>query len=130
MGTAIVPRNSASSVPWYPRRRCRLLSEAGEEMGALNTHEEREREIEALRASISRLSAANLRINESPDIETVLHETIELLRQGVPQHLGGFPSGTAAGLRLGHDHASQFLSEDFQNELAFPGIESSTPVAR
>ena len=68
-GTAIVPRNSASGVPWYPRRRCRLQSEVGEEMGALNTHEEREREIEALRASISRLSAANLRFSKSPDLE-------------------------------------------------------------
>ena len=43
-------------------------------MGALSTHEEPEREIEALRASISRLSAANLGISESPDLETVLHE--------------------------------------------------------
>ena len=38
-------------------------------MGSFNTHEEREREIEALRASISRLSAANLRFSKSPDLE-------------------------------------------------------------
>ena len=54
-------------------------------MGALNTHEEREREIEALRASISRLSAANLRISESPDLETALCKVLEGLRQGVHQ---------------------------------------------
>ncbi len=41
-------------------------------MGTLNTHEEREREIEALRAAISRLSAANLRIRDSSDLNTVL----------------------------------------------------------
>ena len=46
-------------------------------MGALNAHEERKREIEVLRASISRLSAANLRISESPDLETVLREVLE-----------------------------------------------------
>ncbi len=43
----------------------------------MNTHKEREGEIEALRASISRLSAANLRISESPDLETILREALE-----------------------------------------------------
>ena len=59
-GTTVVSRIPASRVPWYPRRRRRLRSEAGKEMGALNTQEEPEREIEALWESISRLSAANL----------------------------------------------------------------------
>ncbi len=54
-------------------------------MRALNTHEEPEREIEGLWASISRLSAANLRISESPDLAAVLHEALEPLRQGVHQ---------------------------------------------
>ena len=54
-------------------------------MGALNTHEEREREIEALRTSISRLSAANLRIRDSSDLKTVPQEALEFLRQGVYQ---------------------------------------------
>ena len=52
-------------------------------MGALNTREEGEGEIEELRASISRLSATNLRISDSPDLETVLHEALEPRRQGV-----------------------------------------------
>ena len=51
----------------------------------LNTHPEPEREIEELRASVSRLSVANLRVSESPDIETVLREAPESLRQGVHQ---------------------------------------------
>ena len=54
-------------------------------MGALNTREEPEGEIEALRASISPLRTANLRISESPGLETVLHEALEPLRQGVHQ---------------------------------------------
>ncbi|MCY3777681.1 MAG: hypothetical protein OXH11_17030 [Candidatus Aminicenantes bacterium] len=49
----------------------------------MNTHEEPERETEALRASHSRLSAANLRVSESPDVETVMREAPESLRQGV-----------------------------------------------
>ena len=59
-----------------------MRPEAGEEIGALNTHEEWEREIEALRVSIARLSATNLRISESPDLETIPHEALEPLRQG------------------------------------------------
>ena len=51
----------------------------------MNTHEEPKRKIEALRVSISRLSATNLRISESPDLETVLREALEPLRQGVHQ---------------------------------------------
>ena len=42
----------------------------------------------------------------------------------------GFHAGTAHGLQLRHDHASQFMSDDFQNELAFVGIESSPAFVR
>ena len=49
----------------------------------MNTHEEGELEIEALRVSTSLLSGADLRIGESPDLETVLREALESLRQGV-----------------------------------------------
>ena len=83
VGTAAVPRDPACGVPWHLRRRWRLCSEAAEEMGPVSTHEEPERETEALRASHSRLSAANLGIGESPDLETVLHEALDSLRQGV-----------------------------------------------
>ena len=83
--TAVVPRKPGSGVPWYPRRWCRRRSEAGEGRGALNTYKEREREIKALRAPISRLSTTNFRISESPDLETVLREALEPLRQGVHQ---------------------------------------------
>jgi len=57
-------------------------------------------------------------------------EALEPLRQGVHQHFGGFQAGVAQGLQLRHDHASQFMSDDFQNELAFLGIQSSPAFAR
>ena len=85
VGTAAVPRNPASGVPWCP---CRLRSEAEEEMGALNTHEERKREIEVAQAAISRLSTANLRISRSPDLETGLREALEGARGLTGAHYG------------------------------------------
>ena len=57
-------------------------------------------------------------------------EALEPLRQGVRQHFGGFRGSAAEGLRLRHDHGSQFMSDDFQNELAFLGIESSPAFVR
>ena len=57
-------------------------------------------------------------------------EALEPLRQGVHQHFGGFQAGAAEGLQLRHDHASQFMSDDFQNELAFLRIESSPAFVR
>lgn len=76
VGNAVVPRDPASGVPWCPCRCCRLRCEAGEEMGALNAHKKREREIKAPRVSISLLSATNFCISDSPDLHTVLHEAL------------------------------------------------------
>lgn len=52
-------------------------------------------------------------------------EALEPLRQGVRQHFGGFAKDIASGLTLRHDHGSQYMSDDFQRELRFLGIESS-----
>ena len=57
-------------------------------------------------------------------------EALEPLRQGVRQHFGSFRGAAAEGLRLRHDHGSQFMSDDFQNELTFLGIESSPAFVR
>ena len=57
-------------------------------------------------------------------------EALEPLRQGVRQHFGGFRAAAAEGLRLRHDHGSQFMSDDFQNELTSLGIESSPAFVR
>ncbi len=61
---------------------------------------------------------------------TTRFEPLEPLRQGVHQHFGGFQAGAAQGLQLRHDHASQFMSDDFRSELAFVGIESSPAFVR
>jgi putative transposase len=57
-------------------------------------------------------------------------EALEPIRQGVREHFGGFAKGLARGLAVRHDHGSQYLSDAFQNELAFLGIESSPAFVR
>jgi putative transposase len=57
-------------------------------------------------------------------------EALEAIRQGVRECLGNFGAGSAQGLTLRHDHASQYLSHDFQAEIAFLGIESSPAFVR
>ena len=43
---------------------------------------------------------------------------------------GGIDAGVARGLRLRHDHGSNYLADDFQQEIAFFGIESSPSFVR
>ena len=60
-------------------------------------------------------------------------EALEPVRQGVLHHFGCIEKDVAKGLALRHDHGSNYLSRDFQDEIAFLGIESSpsfTPPAR
>jgi putative transposase len=57
-------------------------------------------------------------------------EALELIRQGVRRYFGGFAEGIAHGLAVRHDHGSQYMSENFQNEIAFLGIESSPAFVR
>ena len=44
--------------------------------------------------------------------------------------VAGFHADAAAGLRRRHDHGSQFMSDDFQNEIRFLGIVSSPAFVR
>ncbi len=55
---------------------------------------------------------------------------LEPLRQGVREHFGAFAPQAAQGLALWHDHGSQYMSHDFQEELAFLGIKSSPAFVR
>jgi len=55
---------------------------------------------------------------------------LEPIRQGVRQHFGGFAKTIARGLAVRHDHGSQYMSDAFQKELAFLGIESSPAFVR
>lgn len=57
-------------------------------------------------------------------------EALEPLRQGVRDYCGGFRAGAAAGIRNRHDHGSQYLSNDYQAEIAFLGMESSPSFVR
>lgn len=57
-------------------------------------------------------------------------EALEPLRQAVKEHCGGFREAAAAGLKLRHDHGSVYMSDDFQAEIRFLGIESSPAFVR
>jgi putative transposase len=57
-------------------------------------------------------------------------EALEPIRQGIKQYFGGFSGGSAAGLRLRHDHGSVYMSDDFQAEIRFLGIEASPAFVR
>jgi putative transposase len=57
-------------------------------------------------------------------------EALEPLRQGVRACFGAFAEGVASGLKVRHDHGSQFVADDYQRELAFLGIESSPAFVR
>ncbi|MCG5548203.1 integrase core domain-containing protein [Halorhodospira halochloris] len=52
-------------------------------------------------------------------------EALEPLRQAVRRVCAGFHEGIAAGVALRHDHGSQYVSDAFQRELGFLGLESS-----
>lgn len=57
-------------------------------------------------------------------------EALEPIRQGVRRHFGGFAKGIAHGLSVRHDHGSQYMSDHFQKEIGFLGIESSPAFVR
>jgi len=57
-------------------------------------------------------------------------EALEPVRQAVRDYCGGFRAGAAAGLQLRHDWGSQYMSDDYQAEIAFLGMESSPAFVR
>ena len=57
-------------------------------------------------------------------------QALEPIRQGVRQHFGGFAQAIARGLAVRHDHGSQYMSDHFQKELTFLGIDSSPAFVR
>ena len=57
-------------------------------------------------------------------------EALEPIRQGVRRCFGGFAQRIARGLSIRHDHGSQYLSDAFQQELAFLGLASSPAFVR
>lgn len=57
-------------------------------------------------------------------------EALEPIRQGIRELYPAYAEGVAAGLALRHDHGSQYMSDHFQGELRFLGIESSPAFVR
>jgi len=57
-------------------------------------------------------------------------EALEPIRQGVKRCFGKYHPLIASGLKLRHDHGSQYMSDAFQNEIDFLGIESSPAFVR
>jgi putative transposase len=57
-------------------------------------------------------------------------QALEPVRQGVLCHFGCIEKDAALGLALRHDHGSNYMSGDFQDEIAFLGIESSPSFVR
>ena len=57
-------------------------------------------------------------------------EALEPVRQGVRENFGGFEAGVVKGLKLRHDHGSQYMADDFQNEIEWLGMESSPSFVR
>jgi putative transposase len=62
--------------------------------------------------------------------ESQRFEALKPLRQAVRDYCGGFRADAAAGIRNRHDHGSQYLSDDYQTEIAFLGMESSPSFVR
>jgi putative transposase len=57
-------------------------------------------------------------------------EALEPIRQGVRRYFGSFAQDITRDLAVRHDHGSQYMSDHFQKELAFLGIESSPAFIR
>jgi len=57
-------------------------------------------------------------------------EALEPLRQGVREKFGAFAENIAGGLKIRHDHGSQYVADDFQDELAFLGMKASPSFVR
>jgi putative transposase len=52
-------------------------------------------------------------------------EASEPVRQGVHRCFGAIAPGVARALKLRHDHGSNYMSGDFQDEIQCLGIEAS-----
>ncbi len=62
--------------------------------------------------------------------EATRFEALEPIRQAVREYFGGYEHQVALGLSLRHDNGSQYVSDHFQEELRFLGIESSPSFVR
>jgi putative transposase len=82
----------------------------------------------AVFVAVDHCSAECVGIHAAP--RATRFEALEPIRQGIREYFGGFAKGVARGLAVRHDHGSQYMSDAFQNELEFLGIESSPAFVR
>jgi putative transposase len=57
-------------------------------------------------------------------------EALEPIRQAIRGSFGAIGQDVAKGLKIRHDHGSQYMSGDFQKEIRFLGAESSPAFVR
>ena len=57
-------------------------------------------------------------------------QALEPIRQGVTRHFAAVAKDIATGLKLRHDHGSNYMSNDFQSEIDFLGIKASPSFVR
>jgi transposase InsO family protein len=55
---------------------------------------------------------------------------LEPIRQGIYSNFQVFAKNIASGLKIRHDHGSQYMSDDFQKEIDFFGMKSSPAYVR
>jgi transposase InsO family protein len=82
----------------------------------------------AVFVTIDHCSAECVGIHASPSADRF--QALEPVRQAVRERYGAFAKAVATGLRLRHDHGSQYVSHHFQSEISFLGIESSPAFVR
>ena len=58
------------------------------------------------------------------------NEALKPIRQGVAERFGAVEKEAASGLAIRHDHGSQYMSRDFQREIAWLGAASSPAFVR
>ena len=69
-------------------------------------------------------------VGHHASLSATSREALEPVRMAVSRHMGGFGAGVADGLVLRHDNGANYISEEFQSEIAFFGIESSRSFVR
>lgn len=78
--------------------------------------------------TVDHCSAECLGIHAS--LRATRHEALEPVRQAVRRSFGAVGKDVAAGLKIRHDHGSQYMSGDFQREVRFLGAQSSPAFVR
>ena len=102
--------------PGRSRSRLRHTDSAPRRGTAVSAPDDRDREIAALRARISALSAASLRISASLDLETVLNEVVESARALTGARFGAIATIDEAGVP--QDFVTSGFTADEHRRLA------------